>query len=194
MRRLIHLFMSIDREKPAEAERDTGFDERLRAATETLQNELHTALADLAERLSQRNRMRAQVDRLRSKAASLQAEADRLTERDQAKASELLSAWAQLQPAIDAAAEQLDQLNSTCVSAESRVAELRHRIEESRRNASTLIARRSAARAQQRLADAVAAGCDQPPDPAAPSFDRLVPDPPGVETESDRLGRETGKG
>lgn len=161
MRRLIHLFMGIDRDKAAEAERTPAFEERLRTAMAELEGELHAALSHLSAQLSERNRVRAEVERLRTQSTDLRAQARRLVASDEAHARMRLSSWADLQPVIEDAAEQLERLNQACISAEGRVIDLRRKLEESNRNTNTLIARRSATRAQQRLADAVAAGRDQ---------------------------------
>lgn len=161
MKRLIHLFMGLGREEARQTDPTPAFEERLRGAVERLDAELGMALSELSTHVSERNRLRAEASRLCAQSESLRDEARRLLERDEAQARERLSRWAEVQQVWHGASAELERLDARCVTMESKVADLRARLAESQRNANTLLARRSASRAQQRLAEAVASGQDE---------------------------------
>jgi len=161
MKRLIHLFMGVGRDAARQAETEPGFEHKLEAAVQTLEIELGTALEEFARCVSERNRVRAESERWFKDAQRARESARRLIETDESQARAELSRWATLQQAAEELAPELERLDRACTQAGSRVSDLRTRLEESRRNAHTLMARRSAARAQQRLAEAIAAARDE---------------------------------
>lgn len=161
MKRLIHLFMGLGRDEARGADPTPAFEERLRNAVERLNAELGSALSELSAQVSERNRVRVEASRLSAQSEALRNEARRLLEQDEAQARERLSLWAEVRQVWQGASEELERLDAQCVTMESKVADLRARLAESQRNTNTLLARRSASRAQQRLAEAVAAGQDE---------------------------------
>ncbi|KAA0213300.1 MAG: hypothetical protein DYG94_11795 [Leptolyngbya sp. PLA3] len=174
MKRLIHIIMGLGREDSPET--SPGIEQRLREAQQSLEAQWASTLAELSAQVSERNRRRAEAMRLDAHAQSMRESARAALPHDESAAREHLVQWARVYQASQDAGAQAEALDRQCQAVELRALDLRRRLDESRRNAHTLSARRNAARAQQRLADAVAAGEDH--DPAAcagPTHDCIAP-------------------
>ncbi|MCL4220191.1 MAG: hypothetical protein KJZ65_02355 [Phycisphaerales bacterium] len=161
MKRLIHIIMGLGREDRPES--SLGVEQRLREAQQLLETQLAAALSELSTQMSERNRRRAEALRLDAHAQSMRESARAALPHDEAAARDHLVQWARVYQASQDAGAQVKELDARCRAAEMHVSDLRRRLEESRRSTHTLVARRNAARAQQRLAQAVAAGEDHDP-------------------------------
>lgn len=176
MKRLIHIIMGLGRDDRAES--GPGVEQRLREAQQILEDQLAAALSELSTQVSERNRRRAEALRLDARAQSMRQSARAALPHDESAARDHLVQWARVYQASQDAGAALKELDSQCRAMEMHVSDLRRRVEESRRNTHTLVARRNAARAQQRLAEAVAAGEDAGHDPSAHarlSHDNILP-------------------
>lgn len=188
MKRLIHIIMGLGREGAPQA--GPGIEQRLREAQQNIESQLAAALSELSTQVSERNRRRAEALRLDAHAQAMRQSAREALPHDEAAAREHLVQWARVYQASQDAGAQVGELDRRCRDIEMHVTDLRRRLEESRRNAHTLLARRNTARAQQRLAEAVAAGQDR--DPAAsvgPMRSSIAPSI-DLEREIDRLRNE----
>ncbi|MCP4606627.1 MAG: PspA/IM30 family protein [Proteobacteria bacterium] len=132
---------------------DATFETTLKQTVRDMEQELNKVIRSSADAMSNYNRLESehekwirQSDDWKSKAKkALSASNEDLAKKALAKKSECDEQVASLKPSVEDAARVRDQLKN-------QVAELRKRIAEARRNASTLIARKNAANAQKKVA------------------------------------------
>lgn len=189
MKRLIHIILGLGREDDS-PQSGPGIEQRLHEAQRGFEAQLAAALSEMSTQVSERNRLRAEAMRLDAHAQSMRQRARAALPHDEATAREHLVQWARVYQASQDAGARVGELDRRCRDIEMHVSDLRRKLEESRRNAHTLLARRNAARAQQRLAEAVAAGEDQDPAGHARAAHDCIGPSIDLERELDRLRDE----
>ena len=136
---------------------DSTFEDTVKQTVRDMKTELNKVVRSSAEAMSNHNRLEAEYQKYvrqanewkeRAKKA-LEAGNEDLAKKALAKKAECDKQTASMQSSVDAARETRDRLKAT-------VSELKQKIEGAERNAGTLIARKNAARAQKKVAQALA--------------------------------------
>ena len=136
---------------------DATFEATVKQAVRDMKTELNTVVRSSAEAMSNYNRLEAEYEKYvrqaddwqeRAKKA-LQANKEELAKKALAKKNECSSQVEALQASVDSARETSSRLKS-------QVSDLKRKIEGAERNAGTLIARKNAAKAQKKVAQALA--------------------------------------
>lgn len=136
---------------------DATFEDTLKQTVRDMKTELHRVTRAAAEAMSNHNRLETEYQRYvrsadewkeRAKKA-IEAGREDLAKKALAKKAEADKQVQSMQTGVEAARDASEKLKS-------RVQDLKRRIEEGERNASTLIARRNAAKAQKKVAQALA--------------------------------------
>ena len=136
---------------------DATFEATVKQAVRDMKTELNNVVRSSAEAMSNYNRLEAEYEKYvrqaddwqeRAKKA-LQANKEELAKKALAKKNECSSQVEALQASVDSARETSSRLKS-------QVSELKRKIEGAERNAGTLIARKNAAKAQKKVAQALA--------------------------------------
>lgn len=136
---------------------DATFEATVKQTVRDMKNDLNRAIRSSAEAMSNLNRLEAQYQNSvreselwqnRAKQA-LNANNEDLARKALAKKAEADAQVSSMQQSVDSARAANEKLKS-------QVSSLRKRIEEAERNASTLIARKNAAKAQRKVAQALA--------------------------------------
>ena len=136
---------------------DATFEDTVKQTVRDMKTELNKVVRSSAEAMSNHNRLEAEYQKYvrqanewkeRAKKA-LEAGNEDLAKKALAKKAECDKQTASMQSSVDAARETRDRLKTT-------VSELKQKIEGAERNAGTLIARKNAARAQKKVAQALA--------------------------------------
>lgn len=140
-----------------EAIEDATFESTLKQSVRDMKEELNKVVKASAAAMSNYNRLEAeyqnyarQADEWKQRAVkALEAGREELAKKALAKKSECEEQVGKMQTSVDSARETSEKLKS-------RIIDLKKRIQEAERNAGTLIARRNAARAQKKVAQALA--------------------------------------
>ena len=136
---------------------DATFEATVKQAVRDMKTELNNVERSSAEAMSNYNRLEAEYEKYvrqaddwqeRAKKA-LQANKEELAKKALAKKNECSSQVEALQASVDSARETSSRLKS-------QVSDLKRKIEGAERNAGTLIARKNAAKAQKKVAQALA--------------------------------------
>ena len=136
---------------------DATFEATVKQAVRDMKTELNNVVRSSAEAMSNYNRLEAEYEKYvrqaddwqeRAKKA-LQANKEELAKKALAKKNECSSQVEALQASVDSARETSSRLKS-------QVSDLKRKIEGAERNAGTLIARKNAAKAQKKVAQALA--------------------------------------
>ena len=136
---------------------DATFESTLKQTVRDMKSELHKVIRASAEAMSNYNRLDTEYRHHNDEAEqwlgrarkALEAGNEELAKKALAKKSECEKSAESLKTAVESARQTSDKLKS-------QVAQLRARIEDAERNASTLIARKNAAAAQKKVAQAMA--------------------------------------
>jgi len=140
---------------------DATFESTLKQTVRDLKEELNTMVRTSADAMSNHNRLEAeyqkyvrQSDEWKERAKkALEADNEELAKKALAQKAEADRQVASMQTSVDQARETSEKLKQG-------VTELRRKIAEAERNASTLIARKNAANAQRKVAEALAGVAD----------------------------------
>ncbi len=136
---------------------DATFEATVKQAVRDMKTELNNVVRSSAEAMSNYNRLEAEYEKYvrqaddwqeRAKKA-LEANKEELAKKALAKKNECSSQVEALQASVDSARETSSRLKS-------QVSDLKRKIEGAERNAGTLIARKNAAKAQKKVAQALA--------------------------------------
>lgn len=136
---------------------DATFETTLQQTVKDMKTELRTLVNNSADAVANATRLERQHGKLVSQSnewknrarAALKAGKEDLARKALVKKKEFDEDAAKLQPSVDSAKKIADTLGS-------RIGQLKDRIQDAERNASTLIARRNAATAQKKVAAALA--------------------------------------
>ncbi len=136
---------------------DANFEATLKQTVRDMKNELNTVIRTSAEAMSNYNRLEAEYQKYGRQANEWQERAKKalgggnedLAKKALAKKSECDRQVQSLQASVDSARETTNRLKK-------QVSDLKRKIEEAERNAGTLIARKNAAKAQKKVAQALA--------------------------------------
>ncbi len=140
-----------------DAVEDATFEATVKQAVRDMKTELNKVVRSSAEAMSNYNRLEAEYQKYarqedewqeRAKKA-LEANNEELAKKALAKKKECTSQVESLQTSVDSARETSSRLKS-------QMSDLKRKIEEAERNAGTLIARKNAAKAQKKVAQALA--------------------------------------
>lgn len=159
---LSSLFGRTSRIARAEAQRgidaldDASFEASVRKAVRDMRAQLNEVVRASADAMSTHNRLEAEFRHHRSEADQWRDRARQaLGSGDESFARKALAKQQECETRLEALSPSLESARQASETLKSQVARLRLRIEDAERNASTLIARRNAAAAQKKVAQAM---------------------------------------
>jgi phage shock protein A len=136
---------------------DDSFLETIDGGVKGLRAELDRVARDAADALSHHHRLEAEFDRLSRQMTEWQARARQaLGDGQEDLARQALARGRQCEQEAEAMRQSVESSRATVTKLTQHVTTLRQQIQDTERHARTLIARKSAAAAQQRISDAMA--------------------------------------
>jgi len=136
---------------------DATFDSTLRQAVRDLKAELNNAVRTSADAMSNHNRLEAEYQKYVSQCEQWKERAKAALEAgNEDLAKKALAKKAEAEQQVSSMQTSVDQARATSSKLKEQVGNLRRKIQEAERNASTLIARKNAAKAQKKVAQAMA--------------------------------------
>ena len=136
---------------------DATFEDTLKQTVRDMKTELQRVTRAAAEAMSNHNRLEAEYQRYVRTADEWRERAKKALEQGREDlAKKALAKKAEADKQVQSMQQGVEQARDASEQLKSRVADLKRRIDEGERNASTLIARRNAARAQKKVAQALA--------------------------------------
>ena len=136
---------------------DATFDATLREAVRELKGELNKAVGASAEAMSNHNRLEAEYQKHQRQSEQWKERAKTALESgNEDLAKKALAKRAEAEQQVSSMQTSVDQARATSSKLKEQMGDLRRKIQEAERNASTLIARKNAAKAQKKVAQAMA--------------------------------------
>ena len=143
--------------KAMTAVEDATFESTVKQTVRDMKTELNKTVRASAEAMSNYNRLEAEYAKLQRQSDEWQGRAKQALEAgNEDLAKKALSRKAQADEQIAGMQNSVDMARSTSDKLKAQVQTLKQKIDEAERNASTLIARKNAARAQTKVAEALA--------------------------------------
>ncbi len=136
---------------------DATFDATLRQAVRDLKTELNKSVRASADAMSNHNRLEAEYQKYERQSEQWKERAKTaLGSGNEDLAKKALAKKAEAEQQVSSMQTSVDQARATSTKLKEQVGDLRRKIQEAERNASTLIARKNAAKAQKKVAQAIA--------------------------------------
>lgn len=136
---------------------DKTFEATLKQTVRDMKEDLNKAVRASAEAMSNHNRLEAEYQKYVRQADEWKDRAKKALEAgNEELAKKALAKKAECDQQVNAMQASVDSARGASEKLKSQVTQLRQRIQESERNASTLIARKNAANAQKKVAQALA--------------------------------------
>ena len=136
---------------------DATFEDTLKQTVRDMKTELQRVTRAAAEAMSNHNRLEAEYQRHARAADEWKDRAKKALEQGREElAKKALAKKAEADRQVQSMQTGVDNAREASETLKQRVADLKRRIDEGERNASTLIARRNAAKAQKKVAQALA--------------------------------------
>jgi phage shock protein A len=143
--------------KGMDAVEDATFESTLKQTVRDMKTELNRVVRASAEAMSNHNRLEAEYQRYARQSVEWKDRAKKALEAgNEDLAKKALAKKAECDRQVTSMQGSVDQARTTSDRLKTQVAELKQKIQEAERNASTLIARKNAAKAQKRVAEAMA--------------------------------------
>jgi len=136
---------------------DATFESTVKQTVRDMKTELNKTVRASAEAMSNYNRLEAEYAKLQRQSDEWQGRAKQALEAgNEELAKKALGRKAQCDEQIASMQSSVDMARATSDKLKEQVQKLKQRIDEAERNASTLIARKNAAKAQKKVAEALA--------------------------------------
>lgn len=143
--------------KAMSAVEDATFESTVKQTVRDMKTELNKTVRASAEAMSNYNRLEAEYAKMQRQSDEWQARARQALEaNNEDLAKKALARKAQADEQVASMQHSVDTARATSEKLKAQVQTLKQRIDEAERNASTLIARKNAARAQKKVAEALA--------------------------------------
>ena len=143
--------------KGMDAIEDVTFDDTLKQTVRDMKTELQRVTRAAAEAMSNYNRLEAEYQRYARQSGEWKDRAKKALEAGREDlAKKALQKKGDADKQVQSMQQSIDMARQTSEKLKSQVRELKTKIEDAERNASTLIARKNAARAQRKVAEALA--------------------------------------
>ncbi|MCP4599163.1 MAG: PspA/IM30 family protein [Proteobacteria bacterium] len=136
---------------------DATFETTVKQTIRDMEEELSKVVKASAEAMSNHNRLESEYERYRKQSVDWKYKAKKALESgNEELAKKALAKKAQSDRQIDSMSSSVEEAHKVRDKLKGQVAELRNRISEAKRTSSTLIARKNAANAQKKVAQALA--------------------------------------